>query len=526
MRNIGETLPFMAKRLRAIAALIALVTLIGWGVPAQADSFSFRRVVARAQALALQRYKPPHSIPAFLAHLDYDEYQKIRFHPRMQLWRESHSHFQVMLMSPGEVYRHTVRIHVVAADGTHTIQFRKSDFHWPSRRLAQRIPSSLGYAGFKLTYPLNHPGVQSQFLVFAGASYFRGVGRGERFGLSGRGIAVDTGLPRGEQFPAFTDFWLVRPSPDAHVLKFYALLDGRSLTGAYRFTVFPGLTTRVEVRAILFIRKDVALLGLAPLTSMFYYGTNTPRPIGQWRPQVHDSGGLLVHLGTGEWLWRPLANPLSLHMDYFIANSPRGFGLLQRDSRFGDYEDAEARYDLRPSAWVAPRQAWGDGHVVLVEIPTDAESNDNIVAFWSPDAKAVRGKRYDLAYTIGFGPPSIPDEPMGQAQATFVGTAQPAAGSGGGATYRFVVDFSGGELGSVSPSAHVTAVVTGLQHTTILQQSVRWLPPLHCWRLSLLARPRSGEALQLRAYLKAGDKTLSETWTYELPARNRLNRSS
>lgn len=516
----------MPRRLRGIAGPLALVVLVGYCAPAHARGFSFQRVVSRAKVLAAKPYKPPPPIPAFLANLDYDAYRKIRFHPAMELWRQSHSNFRVMLVAPGEVYRHTVRIHTVAADGIHEIPFKKGYFHWPSRRLARRIPSNLGYAGFKLTYPLNRPGVQSQFLVFAGASYFRGVGRGERFGLSGRGIAVDTGLPQGEQFPAFTNFWLVRPSPDAHAMKFYALLDGRSLTGAYRFTIFPGLATRIEVKAVLFIRKDIDLLGIAPLTSMFYYGHNTPRPSGEWRPQVHDSGGLLINSGTGEWLWRPLINPLFLRLDYFSVDSPRGFGLLQRDTRFGDYQDAEARYDLRPSAWIQPRQDWGDGHVVLVAIPTKAESNDNIVAFWDPGRKAVKGSRYNLAYTITFGGPDIPDEPMGRARATFVGRARPPAGGGAGTAYRFIVDFSGGRLAGEPPSAPVSAVVTGLRHTAVLQKSVRWLAPLHCWRLSLLVQPAPGEPLALRGYLKSGDKTLTETWTYGLPAKSRMNRSS
>lgn len=508
----------MPRTVLPAALLAGLVA----AVPAHARSFGFGDVVTLAKKLAAKPYKPAPSIPAVLAGLDYDQYQQIRFRPEDSLWRPSNSNFQVMLIAPGEYYRHTVRIHTVAADGVHAVPFDKGDFTWPSQKLADAVPADLGYAGIKLTYPLNHPGVQDQFLVFAGASYFRAVARGERFGLSARGIAVDTGLPEGEEFPDFVDLWLVRPRPDAHALRLYALLNGASLAGAYRFVVFPGAPTRIEVRAVLFLRKDVRLLGLAPLTSMFFYGSNTPRPAGEWRPAVHDSGGLLIHSGTGEWLWRPLINPPALQTDYFRADSLQGFGLLQRVTGFRAYQDAEARYDLRPSAWVEPHQDWGRGHVVLVEIPTDEETNDNIVAFWTPEEKARAGKRYDLDYTLTFGAPDIPAEPMARAQATFVGRGKPPPGSAAKSVYRAVVDFAGGPLAQLSSSAPVSAVVTGVDGTQVLDQNVEWVAPLQRWRLSILAAPAPDGSLALRAFLKSSGNTLSETWSYALPAHNRL----
>lgn len=506
------------RRLLFAAALAAAAA----AAPAHAQNFGFGDVLAKAKALAAKPYAPPPSIPAFLANLDYDRYQQIRFRPEDSLWRPSDSNFQVMFIAPGEYFRHTVKIYSVAADGVHPVAFDKSEFTWPGEKLAAQVPAGLGFAGFKVTYPINHPGVQDQFLVFAGASYFRAVPRGGAFGLSARGIAIDTGLPQGEEFPDFTAFWLVRPRPDAHALRFYALLDGPSLTGAYRFVVYPGAPTRLEVKATLFLRKKVDLLGLAPLTSMFFYGSNTPRPSGQWRPEVHDSDGLLIHEATGEWLWSPLNNPLTLQMSYFDADSPQGFGLLQRQTNFRSYEDAGARYDLRPSAWVEPHQDWGQGHLVLVEIPTDSETNDNIVAFWSPDARAVAGSRYDLDYTLEFGGPNVPDEPMATAQTTFVGRGKPPAGSSATDLYRVVVDFAGGGLDHLPQGVTPTAVITGLQGTQILQQAVERVAPLDEWRLSLLASPAAGKPLALRAFLKSGAKTLSETWTYELPANNRI----
>ncbi|MGH8160658.1 MAG: glucan biosynthesis protein G [Gammaproteobacteria bacterium] len=495
---------------------LSLATLAVAILPGSARAFGFNDVVAKAKALAAKPYVAPKAAPSFLANLDYNEFRKIRFDPKQSLWHQSHSTFQVMLVAPGLYFKHIVNIHVVDAAGVHQVPFKKDWFSWP-KKLEAKIPDDLGYAGFKLTYPLNDgPNVQNQFLVFAGVSYFRGVARGENFGLSARGIAVDTGLASGEEFPIFTDYWLVRPSPKSHVLRFFALLNGPSLTGAYEFLVTPGAPTQVKVKASLFVRKDITLLGFAPLTSMFYYGQNTPRPAGQWRAAVHDSDGLLIHSSSGEWLWRPLINPINLSMDYFEADSPKGFGLLQRDRHFRDYQDAGARYDTRPSAWITPHNDWGNGHVVLVEIPTDTEINDNIVAFWSPDKAPKAGDHYDLSYTLDFGGGGITGEPLARAVNSFVGN--------GGKTnvYRFVVDFKGGPLAKLKPNASVQADVSGLNGAKILQQTVDWVQPLGVWRVSFLAQEPAGKPLDLRAFLKSGDQTLSETWSYELPSPNRI----
>ncbi|HEX7381393.1 MAG TPA: glucan biosynthesis protein G [Nevskiaceae bacterium] len=504
----------------SIAAAMLLFAAAGTAMPSAAQAFDFNDVTKIAKQLAQKPYAPPPGIPEALAKLDYRQYLQIHALPQNSLWEQSHTDFQVTLTPPGEYYRHLVKIDVVDANGTHAVPFHKHWFQWPND-LADKLSGNLGYTGFKLTFPLNGPGKHDQFLVFAGASYFRGVARNQVFGLSGRGIAVDTGLPSGEQFPNFTHFWLVRPSPDAHVMQFYALLNGASLTGAYHFTVFPGAKTRLEVHARLFMRHPVQLLGLAPLTSMFYYGANTPRPVSEWRPAAHDSGGLLIHSGTGEWLWRPLINPIRLQMNYFVADSPRGFGLLQRATRFSDYEDDELDYQDRPSAWITPRGDWGSGHVVLVEIPTDSETNDNIVAFWSPDSKAHPASGYDLRYTLDFGAPDVTGETLGQVRATYVGTGPATGRTKAKSAYRIAVDFGDGELAKLKPDADVQGVVTGLDGTTVQSQSVRWVAPSKHWRLSIDATPANGKPLALRAFLKQGADTLTETWSYALPPDNR-----
>lgn len=487
----------------------------------RASAFGFEDLVSRAQDLAGQAYVAPKPVPRFLREIDYDAYQGIRFDEAKSLWRESGSRFQVMLFPPGLFYTHPVDIHVIDAEGVHRLPYDKGFFEFADPELERRVPADLGYAGLKLTYPLAGGSEQNQFLVFAGASYFRAVGRDNAWGLSGRGIAVNTGLPSGEEFPSFTSFWLVRPSPQHSSMRLYALLDGESVTGAYQFDVYPGENTRLDVKVALFAREEVELPGLAPLTSMFFYGENTPSPPGEWRPEVHDSDGLLIHDEVSEeWLWRPLINPRRLEMDFFETGNVRGFGLLQRDTRFDNYQDLGARYDLRPGAWVTTQGDWGPGKVVLVQLPTPSETNDNIVAFWTPDEPLSQDTPLRLAYQIHFGSSVVSGHPAGQAVHSFVGDGSIVGGGNVEGAYRIVVDFQGGTLNRVGLDAVVTSTVTALDEGEVLEHFVEYNAPAQAWRLSILAKPARDRDLALRAFLSHGDATVSETWSYRLPAEN------
>lgn len=508
--------------LRCTFARLMLAVAMLVPIGAAASGFDFQQVVDKARELAAKPYEAPPAIPRFMRELSYDQYQDIRFDPEHSLWRESNSRFQAMFFSAGLFYTHPVAINVIDAQGVHAVPYRKSWFSFADAEIERRVPPDLGFAGFKLAFPLIDGKEHNQFLVFAGASYFRGVGRDNAWGISGRGIAIDTGLPGGEEFPSFVEFWLERPAPGADALRFYGLLDGESLTGAYRFTAYPGAVTRLDVEAVLFARDAVELLGVAPLTSMFFYGENTARPSGEWRSEVHDSDGLLIHDGvTDEWLWRPLLNPVALEMDIFRTGNVRGFGLLQRDTQFANYHDLGARYERRPSAWVAPKGDWGAGEVVLVQIPTASETNDNIVAFWTPGEKLVPGAEpLSLSYTVSFGTPDVVKTPMGRAVNTFVGDGAIIGGGNVEGAYRFIVDFAGGPLDKLKPRAAVVGNVTAAGAAEVIEHFVEYNEALRTWRLSVLARPEEGKALDLRAFLRADDTTLTETWTYRLPAAN------
>ncbi len=493
-----------------------------WLLPLDAGaSFTFDDVVQKAREIGKAPYEAPPPVSKFMREMSYEAYQGIRFNPDRSLWRKNQSNFQVMFLAPGLFYTHPVTLNIIDAEGPKALAFKKSDFVFADPEVAKRVPADVGFAGFKLTFPLNHKNEQNQFMVFAGASYFRGVGKDNAFGISGRGLAIDTGLPSGEEFPAFTEFWLVRPSPDAKEMVVYGLLDSKSVSGAYQFTIFPGNPTKIKVKTQLFPRKNIQSLGIAPLTSMFFYGENTPRPTGEWRREVHDSDGLQIHDGsTHEWMWRPLLNPGTLEMDFFSTKNIQGFGLLQRDSAFSNYEDLGARYEKRPSAWVDAQGKWGQGKVVFVQLPTPDETNDNIVAFWAPHSPVTPESDLAFAYHVSFGKAGISKNPMGTVVNTFIGDGNRIGGGNAPNAYRLIIDFSGGPLSKLSSKAIIAGQVTALDGGEILEHFVEYHEQIKGWRLSILARPSPRQPLHLRAFLNNETTTLTETWTYRVPAND------
>lgn len=505
---------------------VLLVCLIS-AQAAWSAEFGLDQVTAKAKDLAQRPYSAPPQVPDFMRKLSYDEFRSIRFDPARSLWRGTGSRFEVMMMVPGLFFTHPVKMNIINGKGVAPLPFKRDAFTSDDTELMRKVPADLGFAGFKLTFPLNTPSVHDQFLVFAGASYFRAVGKGDNWGLSGRGAAIDTALPSGEEFPAFIEFWLEKPANDARSMRIYGLLDSKRLTGAYQFTIFPGDITRIEVKALLFARERIELLGVAPLTSMFFYGEPSLRPPGHWRPEVHDSDGLLVQDGNGEWLWNPLMNPRSLNVQSFMVRDLKGFGLMQRDQRFSSYEDPEASYERRPSAWVTPVGSWGPGRVVLVEIPTKEETNDNIVAFWSPPAPVAAGTAMTFEYRVDVGDAPVLQATntetrsvLGRSVQTFVGRGEFNGPGDSKGRYRVLVDFKGGALDARAPSAPLRAEVSAMEGGQVLEHSVSWVEASQVWRLAILARPAENKPLALRAALLQENQALTETWTYTLQQEN------
>ena len=478
----------------------------------EADTpFGFDDLLDHAKKLAGQPFKPPPAIPEFLSQIRYDQYRDIRFDPAQSLWKDAGGNFQVQFIHPGLFYGHAVAINTYDPSGVRRVPFSPALFTYGRNTFADKIPKDLGFAGLRIAYPLHKRADYDHVLIFAGASYFRAVAKNQVFGLSARGLALDTGLPSGEEFPAFKEFWLERPSRDAAVLKILALLDSPRLAGAYEFVLRVAARTLIDVRATLFERKRATELGIAPLTSMFFYGEERARPAGDWRPEVHDSDGLLIQASAGEWIWRPLVNPERLLVSYFALDSPRGFGLLQRDRSFHAYEDLEARYDLRPNAWVTPSGNWGKGQLKLVQIPTPDETNDNIVAYWIPGTLPPVGQPIEVAYRIHVQSEDPLPAGSGRATATRVGGGDTAG------LKRIVVDFDGGKLKQLPAAAQVRPVITVGPDAQLVQQSALKNSVTGGWRLAFQVKPPKGKPVELRAFLQHDRDTLTETWSYLLP---------
>ena len=353
--------------------------------------------------------------------LTYDRYRDIRFKPNEAWWRGAKLPFELAFFHQGFYFDQPVRINEVVAGRVREIKFSPDLFDFGANKIDRQKMQGLGFAGFRVHYPVNTPKYKDEVLVFLGASYFRAMGKGQVYGLSARALAVDTALISGEEFPRFVEFWIEQPAANARELTIYGLLDSKRVTGAYRFLLKPGVETVVDVKAQIFLRENVSKLGLAPLTSMFTFGENQRPRTEDYRPEVHDSDGLLIQSGTGEWIWRPLTNPKRLLVTSFALDNPLGFGLMQRDRDFSRYEDLEARYERRPSAWVEPKGKWGAGRVELVQIPSPDETNDNIVAYWVPDATPA------YAQALRIRVPHPVAEGFGDASRRSPGSRRPAA---------------------------------------------------------------------------------------------------
>lgn len=477
----------------------------------------FDAISSRAKLLAKREYKPVEAnIPEALANMNYDQYRAIRFRPEASLWHNE-SLFEIQLFHAGFLYREPVVIHM-ATDGTDTsLQFKQEFFNYdgPAAPLAGVAPSNIGFAGFRIHYPLNSNDYKDEFVVFQGASYFRMVGPGLVYGLSARGLAIDTAEPKGEEFPVFREFWLIKPNPtDTHMVM-YALLDSPSVTGAYRFEIMPGAPTEMAVEARIFARKDILKVGIAPLTSMYMWGENHTRYIDDFRPEVHDSDGLLMAASNGEWIWRPISNHRGLHVSSLSDENPKGFGLLQRDRDFDHYMDLEANYERRPSMWVIPENNWGKGRAELVEIPSDSEANDNVVAYWVPEKSMKAGSSQTYKYRLRSFDDRLPEHVGAKVIRTRIGWgANPAQANPPPRSKRkFVIDFRGGELDNLSADA---PLVAELQKNagTISELAVRQLPDKRTWRASFKLDPEGNTPADMRLFLKLRDQRLTEVWSY------------
>jgi glucans biosynthesis protein len=366
----------------------------------------------------------------------------------------------------------------------------------------------LPISGFRVRARLNKPEVWDEFLVFQGASYFRAVGQGATFGLSARGLAIRTAHPSGEEFPAFTHFWIERPAANAVGIVIHALLDSPSATGAYQFRVIPGPETVMDVSLTLFPRELMEAVGIAPLNAMFLFNRSSRTGIDDFRDAVHDAEGLQIVTASGEQIWRPLANPARLQVSSFTSDMPHAFGLVQRTRQAGEYQDLKASYHRRPSAWIEPLGDWGAGSVELIEIPSDSESNDNIIAFWRPEEALAAGEPWQAAYRLRWVPIPRVTPAIGRVLATRTGV------NPDGNQRVFVVDFD-----AATPSAGNLRMEVDSSAGTLGNQELRFNPITHGMRASFSLDPEGADLSELRLILLQGEKPVTETWLYRWTAR-------
>ncbi|HWH82523.1 MAG TPA: glucan biosynthesis protein D [Burkholderiaceae bacterium] len=477
--------------------------------------FDLAWLKGQARTLAAAPYKPSATkLPAPIAALSWDQYQQIRFLPEHALWADQKLRFQVELFHLGLYFKRPVQMFEVAGGQAQQLAYDPAMFDYGKSGIdGRRQPADLGFAGFRFRF---HLAPQFDLAAFLGASYFRATSGTRQYGLSARGLAIDTGLPRPEEFPDFTAFWFERPAADSSTLVVYALLDSPSIAGAYRFAITPGDTTLMDIDVALYPRKEIERFGIAPCTSMFQTGENDRRRGNDWRPEIHDSDGLSMQTGAGEWIWRPLRNPRGVTYNAFADKSPRGFGLLQRDRDFANYQDDGVFYDRRPSLWVEPKGDWGAGAVTLVEIPTDNETYDNIAAFWQPADKPKPGQEFLIGYRLYWGREAPARPPLAHVVATRTGIGGVVGKDRSYFSWRFAVDFAGGDLALVDWKTPVEAVIVA-SRGRIEITSARPLDAVHGWRamFDIVPEANSTEPIALRLYLRADGQPLTETWLYE-----------
>ena len=494
------------KRLRK--ALLASATLVGLLSAGQLWAFNLDDVAVKAKDLAAQKFEAPKSnLPAAFRDMKFADYQKIRFLQEKAEWADQKTPFKLSFYHQGMHFDTPVKINEVTASTVEEIKYDPSRFDFGDVPHDAKTTENLGYAGFRVLYPINKADKQDEIMTLLGASYFRVVGKGHVYGLSARGLAIDTALPSGEEFPRFTEFWVERPKAADKHLVIYALLDSPRSTGAYKLTLRPGSDTIVDVKSRVYLRDHVSRLGVAPLTSMFLFGSNQPSKVLNYRHALHDSEGLSIHAANGEWLWRPLNNPKHLAVSNFSVENPRGFGLLQRQREFSQYEDLDDNYQKRPSAWIEPRGDWGKGTVDLVEIPTADETNDNIVAFWSPEKLPEPGQPAEFDYRLHWtiDEPALHSPDLGWVKRTMRSTGdvkqsnlirQPDG------SVAFLVDFVGPVLAKLPEDTAVRSQVSVDENAELVENNLRYNPETQGWRLTLRMKLKDpAKAVQMRAAL-------------------------
>jgi periplasmic glucans biosynthesis protein len=543
VRRADSARYFTLMRLHIVLALVTALALYLTFRSGERPRFSFANVQAMAQHRASEKFQPPADmLPPQLKKLTPDQELGIFWNDIYRLWRKDGLPFQVDFYPLSNVVHTPVTINTVDRHGANRLAYSPSFFRY-NFPINPPLPHDLGYGGFYVRYPNMAPKSDSRspldgFFSVEGASYFRVLAKDQVYGLSARALAINAIVENKEEFPYFTDWWLYRPAPNATAMTLDALMESPSVSGAYEFTLRPGAQTSVDVHATLFFRKDVPQLGLAPFSSMYFYGENAKNHFGNYHPEIHDSDGVLTNTGKGEWAWRPLEQETFRQVYNFIDENPRGFGLIQRDRNFQHYQDLGMNYNLRPSAWVTPHGQWGKGAVQLIQLVTNNPNTDNVVLQWHPDLAPKAGDRLDLSYTIDYYMNDANRPPLAYATQTLVndpapppppaptlmGPPAPAAPAPkpaknaplGPTPVQFLVDFAGNGIEDIAAD-HRPDIDLACDATTarVRESSVQKNDYDKSWRATFTIIPaKVNMPVELHCTLRDKGQPLTETWTY------------
>jgi len=500
----------MSKPAQVIPAYLNKWIVAGWlcliSGASMAAEFAWNQASEQARLLAAEPYRESAEVvPDWLRQLTFEQWSDIRFHSKSAIWRGEGLGYEIWLHHLGSIYNSPVKVSLIESGGQlNQVPFSPDQFYYGTLVNRQAMPNNMGYAGLSLHHDFDKESGGQRFVEFLGASFFRAVGEGGAFGVNARGLAINVGLPEGEEFPFFREFWIRKPAQPKDDLVIYALLDSPSLSAAYQFTVKAGKNTTMDVRARLFFRKPVKKLGIGPMSGMYYYGENSPKPASDLRPEVHNVDGLLIASASKAQLWRPAQNRLNLVSQRFDVDGLVGFGLMQRDQRFDHYQDMSSAFEVNPSVWLVPDKPW-KGHVELIEIPVKNDLNRNVIAFWVPKNMPKFTNPMDFSYRLLW----TRDEPrlaeLGRVVATRVATNEQKR-------VVFEVDYEGKALTALTQE--ITPIVRLTGKGRVIDPHVRDNPETGGKRLRFMVKPEGDEQVELEVILQRGEKPIAETWRY------------
>ncbi len=473
-------------------------------------SFSRAAVVAAARELAKQPFfAPANALPEPFSGLNQEQYGEIRTKPETALWADQNRGFIVEPLHRGYVFDVPVLVYSVEDDVVLGIAYDQNRFTFGKLNPPQNMPD-LAYSGLRIS--VVEDGKQREIANFQGATFFRSQARGQLRGGMARAVSIKTGDPRGEEISQWRAFWLERPTIGQPLIV-HAIADSESLVAAFRFSIRPGDVTLIDTEVTFIARSPVDNIGFGGMQAMHFFGPASPRrSADDYRAAVHEASGLQIQRGNGEWVWRPLNNPGQLQVSSFLDENVKGFGLVQRNREFLFYQDDDQHFEMKPTIWIEPLSEFGVGVVQLIEIPTEADFNQNIVAFWRPKNPLQPGQEVNIAYRQ-FWCWQVPERPdIGAVFSTRVGRV-------GAKRRRFVVDFSLGQLSQDAKSGDLQSgdlkiALTNNNVGTIVGQRLIYDAERKTARVMFDLDPGNETLIELRLLLEAGSKALTETWLY------------